>query len=79
MSKITFFVNGEKCERDSNQVKVGIVIELGAGGNISDYELQRRKYDGGPIVETCKDPEEIITIEDGTHFLTHFTGPVHVS
>lgn len=75
MNKIVIFVNGEKHELDSDQVKVGTLIELG-GGNITEYELQERQGNNGPIVKTFTDPEEVITIQNGTHFLTHLTGPV---
>jgi hypothetical protein len=75
MKKTVVFVNGEKHELDCSQVKVGTLIELG-GGNTSDYELQQRKGECGPIVQTYKDPEEIITVKNGTHFLTHLIAPV---
>ena len=76
MHKTVIFVNGEKHELDSNQVKVGTLIELG-GGEPGEYELQERKGNNGPVVETYKDPEQIITIKNGTHFTTHFTGPIN--
>ena len=75
MNKTVVFVNGEKHELDSDQVKVSTLIELG-GGNTSDYELQQRKGEGGPIVQTYKDPEQIITVKNGTHFITHLIAPV---
>ena len=75
MKKTVIFVNGEKHELDSDRVKVGTLIELG-GGNTSEYELQERKGEGGPIVKTYKDPEEIINVKNGTHFLTHLIAPV---
>ena len=75
MNKTVFFVNGEKHELDCSQVKVGTLIELG-GGSTSDYELQQRKDERGSIVQTYKDQEEIITVKNGTHFLTHLIAPV---
>ena len=76
MNKIVIFVNGEKVELESNQVKVSTLIELG-GGNTNEYELQERKGEGGPIVQTYKDPNETITINNGTHYLTHLIAPVN--
>ena len=76
MNKTVIFVNGEKYELESNQVKVSKLIELG-GGNKSEYELQLRRGEGGPIVETYKDPEQILTVKNGTHFLTHLIVPVN--
>ena len=75
MKNTVVFVNGEKHQIDGNQVKVGVLIELG-GGNTSEYELQQRKGEGGPIVQTYKDPEEIIIVKNGTHFVTHLIAPV---
>ena len=75
MNKTVVFVNGEKHTLENNEVKVGTLIELG-GGNTTEYELQERQGNNGPVVKTFKNPEEIITVKNGTHFLTHFTGPV---
>ena len=75
MNKTVVFVNGEKYDLKDSQVKVGTLIELG-GGNTSDYELQQRKGASGPIVHTYKDPEEIICVKNGTHFITHLIVPV---
>lgn len=75
MNKTVVFVNGEKYDLEDSHVKVGTLIELG-GGNTSDYELQQRKGEGGPIVHTYKDPEEIICVKNGTHFITHLIAPV---
>lgn len=74
--KTTIFVNGEKHELDSSQVKVGTLIELG-GGKIGEYELQKRKGNHGPIEQTFTDPEQIIDVKNGDHFTTRFTGPIN--
>ena len=76
MNKTVIFVNGEKHELESDQVKVSTLIELG-GGNTSEYDLQERKGNNGPIVKTYKDPQEIITVKNGTHFITHLLAPVN--
>ena len=76
MGKTIVFVNGEKYGLDSNQVKIGSLIEMG-GGNTSDYELQERKDESGPIAHIYNDPNKIITVKNETHFITHFTAPVN--
>ena len=76
--KIVVFVNGEKYELESETVQVKTLIELG-GGNPKEYELQKRKGEGGPIVHTYKDPEEVIHVKNGDHFITHFIGPINPS
>ncbi len=74
--KTVVFVNGEKFDLDCEQVSVGTLIKLG-GGNIEEYDLQERKGNNGPVVKTFKDPDEIITVQNGTHFITHFLGTVN--
>ena len=74
--KTVVFVNGEKHELESDQVKVGTLIELG-GGNPSEYELQERKGNQGPVVETYANSELTIEVKNGDHFTTRFTGPIN--
>jgi len=74
--KTTIFVNGGKHELDSNQVKVGTLIEFG-GGNSGEYELQKRKGNQGSVEQTFKDPEQVIEVKNGDHFTTRFTGPIN--
>lgn len=76
MHKVNVFVNGEKFELDSNQVKVGKLIELG-GGKPGEYELQKRNGNHGPVEQTFTDPEQIIEVKNGDHFTTKFIGPIN--
>lgn len=75
MNKIVIFVNGEKHELEKEQTTVGTLITLG-GGKLGEYELQRRKGERGPVVETYSDANQQITVKNGEHFTTRFTGPV---
>lgn len=76
MKKVNVFINGEKHELDSDQVKIGTLIDLG-GGNPTEYELQKRRGNQGPVVETYTDPEQVIEVKNGDHFTTRFTGPIN--
>ncbi|MGI0074158.1 MAG: hypothetical protein ACREA3_10150 [Nitrosotalea sp.] len=76
MHKIVVFVNGQKFELESDDVKVGTLIELG-GGKPGEYELQKRKGERGPVEHTYTDPNQIIEVKDGDHFTTRFTGPIN--
>lgn len=77
MHKIEVFVNGVKHDLKDDDVKVGYLIELG-GGKPSEYELQRRDGEGR-IVQTYKNPDEVIEVHNGEHFTTRFTGPINTS
>lgn len=76
MNKRNVFINGNKYELDSEQMKVGKWIELG-GGNPAEYELQKRKDKQGAVVETYTDPEQVIKVKNGDYFTTRFTGPIN--
>lgn len=76
--KVVIFVNGDKYELESNEVQVKTLIELG-GGNSKEYELQKRNGEGGPITHTYKNPDEIIHVKNGDHFITHYLGPINPS
>jgi hypothetical protein len=73
--KVMVFVNGQKYDVDSH-VKVGTLIELG-GGKPGEYELQQRDGDKGPVIKTYTNPDEVITVKNGEHFTTRFTGPIN--
>ena len=75
-SKIDVFVNGIKHELTSDDVKVGTLIKLG-GGNIKEYDLEKREGNKGPIIHTYKNPDEVIEVKNGDHFTTHFKGPIN--
>ena len=74
--KFEVFVNGDKFEFDTDQVKVGTLIEDG-GGVPGQYELQERE--GEHILHTYTDPNQVITIKNGEHFTTRYTGPINPS
>jgi hypothetical protein len=74
--KIVVFVNGEKFDFDTNTVQVKTLITLG-GGIPGEYELQLRKGEHGPVITTYTDPNQTITIKNGEHFTTKFTGPIN--
>lgn len=74
--KTVVFVNGEKHELDTNTVQVKTLITLG-GGVLGEYELQKRKGEHGPVEITYTDPEQTITVKNGDHFTTRFTGPIN--
>lgn len=76
--KVVVFVNGDKYELESNDVQVKTLIELG-GGNSKEYELQKRSGEGGPIIHTYKNPDEVIHVKNGDHFVTHYIGPINPS
>jgi|GEM_PF-5420574 len=76
--KFEVFVNGDKFEFDTDQVKVGTLIEDG-GGVPGEYELQEREGAKGPILHTYTDPNQVITIRNGEHFTTRYTGPINPS
>jgi len=76
MKKTVVFVNGDKFDLEDEQISVGELIKLG-GGNIQEYDLQERHGNNGPVVKTFKDPNEVITVQNGTHFITHFLGTVN--
>jgi hypothetical protein len=75
---IVIFVNGDKFDLPSDQTTVGQLIELG-GGTPGQYELQQREGDKGPIIHTYTDPGQTITVKNGDHFTTRFTGPINPS
>jgi hypothetical protein len=75
-NKIVVFVNGEKHELTSNRVKVGTLIELG-GGKPGEYDLEKRKGEKGPVIETFTNPDQIIEVQNGDHFTTRFKGPIN--
>ena len=76
MNKTVVFVNGKKHELTSNQVLVGELITLG-GGKPGEYELQKRKGQGGPVTKTFQDPNQVIEVKNGDHFTTRFTGSIN--
>ncbi|MGH9918600.1 MAG: hypothetical protein ACRD6W_07015 [Nitrososphaerales archaeon] len=75
---VVIFVNRKKFELPSDQTTVGKLIELG-GGTPGQYELQLRKGEGGPVEETWTDPTITLTVKDGQHYTTKFTGPIQPS
>lgn len=76
--KFVVFVNGDKFEFDTNQVKVGTLIQDG-GGVPGEYELQQREEEHGRVVKTYTNADEVITIKEGEHFTTRYTGPINPS
>jgi hypothetical protein len=74
--KFVVFVNGDKFEFDTDQVKVGTLIEDG-GGVPGQYELQQRDGEHGPVIATYTDPNQVITIKNGEDFTTRFIGPIN--
>lgn len=76
--RVVVFVNRQKFELPSDQTTVGHLIELG-GGVPGQYELQLRKGEGGPVEKTWTDPNEQITVKDGQHYTTKYTGPIQPS
>jgi hypothetical protein len=75
---VVIFVNRKKFDLPSNQTTVGKLIELG-GGVPGQYELQLRKGEGGPVEQTWTDPNQALTVKDGQHYTTKFTGPIQPS
>jgi len=73
---ITVFVNGQKYELDSEDVRVGDLIKLG-GGTTAEYELQRRKGGKGPVEETFTDHDKVIKVKNDDRFTTRFTGVIN--
>ncbi len=77
-TEVVVFVNGEKFTLESNQVTVGTLITDG-GGQPGQYELQKRSGERGPVIQTYTDPSQVITVDNGDHFTTRFTGPINPS
>lgn len=72
------FVNLDKFLIPGNTVLVGTLITDG-GGQPGQYELQQRDGANGPVVKTFSNPSERISIKNGEHFTTRFTGPINPS
>jgi hypothetical protein len=72
------FVNGDKFELPGDRVLVSTLIEDG-GGQPGQYEIQLRQGAQGPVIQTFTDPNQTITVRDGEHFTTRFTGPINPS
>ena len=69
----------DKFDLPTDQTTVGHLIELAGRTPVNQYELQQRKGESGPVVKTYTDPNETITVKDGEHFTTRFTGPINPS
>jgi hypothetical protein len=45
----------------------------------SDYALELRRGEGGPIEQTYTDPNQKLGLKNGEHFTAKFTGPIQPS
>lgn len=69
---------GKKKVSSPEDTTVGALLTL-AGFSPTEYELELRKGEGGPIEKVFKDPNEKLDLKSGEHFSTKFIGPIQPS
>lgn len=58
---------------------VGALLVIAGYSPPSDYALELRKGEGGPIEHTYTDPNEKLELKNGEHFSAKFTGTIQPS
>ena len=69
---VVFF--GKRKLTSPEDTTVGALLALAGYTPASDYALEERKGEDGPIVRTFTDPNEKLDLKDGEHFTAKFTG-----
>ena len=74
---VVFF--GKRKITSPEDTTVGTLLGLAGYTPASDYALEERKGEDGPIVRTFTDPNEKLDLKDGEHFTAKFTGTIQPS
>ncbi len=70
---------GKRKVTSPEDTTVGTLLGLAGYTPASDYALEERKGEDGPIVRTFTDPNEKLDLKDGEHFTAKFTGTIQPS
>lgn len=74
---VTVFV-GKKKIGSPRETTVGALLTL-ADFAPSEYILELRDGESGPIIDKYSDPTKKLELKDGEHFTTKFIGPIQPS
>lgn len=78
MREVTVFF-GKRKVVSPEETTVGALLKLADYTPPSDYALEERKGEDGPIIKTYTDPNERLMLHEGEHFTAKYTGTIQPS
>ncbi|QRF74645.1 hypothetical protein Thermo_00130 [Thermoplasmatales archaeon] len=74
---VIVFIGKKKIE-SGKETTVGALLAL-AGFSPSEYILELREGEGGPVINKYTEPTEKLELKEGEHFTTKYIGPIQPS